>query len=83
MSKRTILVQACKTRRKLMKASKGRTDWSTVEVAVMFMEQFLLNYPYASNARVTDWCLAHYRYLDTVLTPAMKEKHWQYLTTHE
>jgi hypothetical protein len=83
MSKRTILSQACKARRKLMRASKGRTDWNAVEVAVMFTEQFLLNYPYASDHRVTEWCLAHYRYLDTVLTPQAKEKHWQYLTTHD
>ena len=82
-SKRTILSKACKIRRRLLKANKGRKDRNAVETAVMFAEQFLMSYPVASDARVTDWCLKHYRYLDAVLTPAGKEKYWQYLTTHE
>lgn len=83
MTKRTILDQACKVRRRLLKANKGRKDRNAVETALMFAEQFLLSYPVASDHRVTEWCLKHYRYLDAVLTPAMKEKQWQYLTTHE
>lgn len=83
MTKRTILDQACKVRRQLLKANKGRKDRNAVETAVMLMEQFLMSYPVASNPRVTEWCLKHYRYLDAVLTPQMKEKYWQYLTNHE
>ena len=79
MTNREVLDKGCKQRRIIIQRSRGRRDWNNLEAALMFVEQFLVNYPVASDERVREWCRKHAHQVASVLTPAMKAKYLQQL----
>lgn len=68
MTLRTKLANAVKSRDRIVKLSKGRTDWTFVRTSIALCEQFLINHPTATDERVREWCKAHHRYIWAVTT---------------
>ena len=68
MPLRNTLQAITNSRDRLIKITKGRSDWDNLRLSVAVATEFLKSYPVADDVRVVNWCRTHEEHVDRLLT---------------
>jgi hypothetical protein len=68
MALRDTLQSITNSRDRLIKITKGRTDWDKLKRSVNVATDFLRSYPVADDVRVANWCRTNEEHVDRLLT---------------
>ncbi len=64
---RQVLSGAIASRQAAMRGTRGRRDWTEIRTAILFAEQFQINYPHADDTRVRAWCKANATFVGRIV----------------